>query len=296
MTLNDKIVALAEKIKAEGIPVINIAAYNGGTFAMRMINPNAGTLNCYSITKSFTATAVGIAMDFGKLSISDRVIDFFRRDELPDKLPDGWESVTLHHLLTHTTGQSRGVLFEGDRYNRSLERDWIKRSFSVGLDAPPGERFTYSNSNYFLAAAIVRRATGADTEQFLREHLLDPLEFGACAFERGPSGDIMGATGFFVYTWDMWKLGYVYMSGGLGLDGRRLLSEEWVRMALTDQVGLKDAPRYGYGFWLGDVGRFTCSGTRGQTIRVFPRHDLIFAAHAAGEPDYDSLLAMTFGI
>jgi Beta-lactamase class C and other penicillin binding proteins len=295
LSIDEKIAALAEKIKAENIPIINIVAYCGDECSGRTINYSAGALNCYSITKSFTATAVGFAADEGKLRLSDRAIDFFGSDELPVNLSKRWRDITLRHLLTHTVGLEQGILFEDDRYDRTLERDWIKRSFSAELPFAPGEKFAYSNSNYFLAAAIVRRAVGEDVGLYLNRKLFEPMEFGAHAFERSAAGDIMGATGLFVYTWDMWKLGYLYMTGGLDFKGQRLLSEEWVRSALTNQVEIEGAPRYGYSFGIDESG-FTCSGSGGQILRVIPERKFIFAAHAAGEPDYGALLREYFDV
>lgn len=285
--------ALTEKIKADGIPVINLVVYSGGEFDMRAPHFSAGALNCYSITKNFIATAVGLAASDGKLCTSDRVIDFFRRDELPENISEGWEAVTVHHILTHTTGQRDVTLFEGDRYDPSRKNSWLERCFAIKIKKEPGTHYVYSNTNYFLAAEVVRRAVGEDVELYLRRRLLEPLGFGPCAFERSHAGELMGATGFFVYTHDMWKLGYLYMSGGLGFDGKRLLSEEWVHEATTDQVKLADAPRYGYSFWLGD-NCFSCNGANGQIIRVVPERDLIFAAHGAGDIDYNSLLSEFF--
>jgi len=293
LSLNIKADALEEKIKNEGIPVINFAVYSCGEFIVRAPNKSAGALNCYSITKNFIATAVGLAVSDGKLRLSDRVIDFFKRSELPDKLSDGWGAVTLHHILTHTTGQRDVTLFESDRYDPSRERNWLLRCFSIKIKKEPGTHFVYSNTNYFLASEIVRRAVGEDTELYLRRRLLAPLGFGPCAFERNHTGELMGATGFFVYTHDMWKLGYLYMSGGLAPDGQRLLDEEWVRMATSDQVKLEGAPIYGYSFWLREHG-FDCTGTRGQIIRVVPSRGFIFAAHGAGEVNYNELLADVF--
>ncbi|MGI6202739.1 MAG: serine hydrolase domain-containing protein [Eubacteriales bacterium] len=295
MNLEERLDALTEKIKSADIPVINMAVYSDGDFAMRQVNFSAGALNCYSITKNFTATAVGLAVCDGKLRLSDRVIDFFGRDELPEKISDGWQDVTVHHILTHTTGQRDVTLFESDRYDPARERNWLRRCFAIKIKKEPGTHYVYSNTNYYLAAAVASRAVGEDVELYLRRRLLEPLGFGPCAFERSHAGDIMGATGLFTYTHDMWKLGYVYMSGGLTPDGRRLLDEEWVRAATSDQVKIESAPRYGYSFWLRDRG-FACTGTNGQIVRVVPERDFVFAAHGAGEVDYNSLLAEFFDI
>ena len=80
------------------------------------------------------------------------------------------------------------------------------------------------------------------------------------------------------------------MSGGLTPDGRRLLDEEWVRAATSDQVKIESAPRYGYSFWLRDRG-FACTGTNGQIVRVVLRAGLCVCGTRRREVDYNSLLA-----
>jgi CubicO group peptidase (beta-lactamase class C family) len=97
-----------------------------------------------SITKQFTAMAILILQERGKLKVEDPVGKYF------DDAPRAWEGVTIRHLLTHTGG--------------------------VPSYFKPGEKFHYSNSCYFLLGAIIEKVSGKTYEAFLKEAIFDPLD------------------------------------------------------------------------------------------------------------------------
>jgi CubicO group peptidase (beta-lactamase class C family) len=133
-----------------------------------------------SITKQFTAMAVLILQERGKLEVEDPVGKYL------DDAPEAWKGVTIHHLLTHTSGVPS---YTADpEYARKMAqtetvKSMIARFKDKPLDFPPGEKFEYSNSGYFLLGAVIERASGVSYEAFLKEAIFDPLDMGDTGYD-----------------------------------------------------------------------------------------------------------------
>jgi CubicO group peptidase (beta-lactamase class C family) len=125
-----------------------------------------------SITKQFTAMAILILQERGKLAVEDPVGEYL------DDAPEAWERVTIHHLLTHTSG-IHSYTADPDYRARMTHPETVKSMFARFKDRPldfrPGEKFAYSNSGYFVLGAIIERITGTSYEAFLKEEIFDPL-------------------------------------------------------------------------------------------------------------------------
>ena len=127
-----------------------------------------------SITKQFTAMVTLQLVEQGKLKLDGKVSDY-----LPDYRKDIGSKVTIHHLLTHTSGipsyTSQPGFFENVSRNPYKVDEFVKKYASGDLDFEPGSKYTYNNSGYFLLGAIVERITGKPYEQVLKENIFDPL-------------------------------------------------------------------------------------------------------------------------
>jgi CubicO group peptidase (beta-lactamase class C family) len=126
-----------------------------------------------SITKQFTATLILQLVEQGKIKLDGKVSDY-----LPDYRKDIGDKVTVHHLLTHTSGipsyTSQPGFFENVSRNAYKVTDFVKQFASGNLEFEPGSKFSYNNSGYFLLGAIVEKVTGKSYEQALKENILDP--------------------------------------------------------------------------------------------------------------------------
>jgi CubicO group peptidase (beta-lactamase class C family) len=127
---------------------------------------HAGTIfDTGSVTKQFTAAAVLALEADGELAVSDSITSY-----LPG-VPADKAPITIHHLLTHTSGLGDGF---GSDYE-SVSRDaLVRRVMESTLASAPGERHAYSNAGYSLLAAIVEIASGTSFDQFVRERLFRP--------------------------------------------------------------------------------------------------------------------------
>ncbi|HNX15115.1 MAG TPA: serine hydrolase [Oscillospiraceae bacterium] len=279
-----------EKIlKQADANVIRYCLYNNGEITSHERVKSYSCSNCYSISKNFTATAIGLAFDRGLLTLDDPVIDLFK-DELPDEYDNNLKHVKIRYLLTQTMGLEKGCLFEDDRYTHSTD-DFVKVALSRPLPNTPGEKFVYSNSTFYLLSCIVEKLSGLPLDLFLRKHLLSKLGITTFAWERCPKGHVMGATGFYLSTADLLKLGILYCNNGVW-DGEQLLSEKWVNLATTRRPEYEGLPT-ALSFWFIDGG-FEGNGAYGQSLVVYPDCKLVFAAHSYDSKNNIGKLAQVF--
>jgi len=125
-----------------------------------------------SVTKQFTAAAIMMLQERKKLSVHDSICKYVH------DCPDSWKSITIHHLLSHTSGIPSFTEFaDNDRYERLPMQvvNTIARFKDRPLDFPPGERFQYSDSGYLLLGYAIEQASGEKYEDFIRKNIYEPL-------------------------------------------------------------------------------------------------------------------------
>lgn len=274
--------AIRDDIIKTGANVFRIALYDNGKWSSETLRPVCPCLNCYSLSKNFTATAIGIAQDMGLLSVDDPVVKFFP-DGLPEHPDEKLPRVKIRHLLTQTMGCAEGYLFEADRHAHGTD-DWARFVLSQPLAHEPGEKFVYSNSTFYLLSCIVHRVSGMTTDKFLREHLFRHMGIDSFAWETCPKGETFGASSLYMSTEDIAKLGVLYLNGG-EYEGRRLLSARWCGEAVREHT---PGSSYGFSFWINDVG-FSGGGAYNQVILAVPGRNVVFAAHSFIDGSFDFL-------
>ena len=125
-----------------------------------------------SVTKQFTAVGIMMLQERKRLSVHDSICIYVH------DCPGAWKSITIHHLLSHTSGIPSFTEFpDNDRYERLPMQmvDTIARFKDKPLDFPPGERFQYSDSGYLLLGYIIEQASGEKYEDFIRKNIYEPL-------------------------------------------------------------------------------------------------------------------------
>jgi CubicO group peptidase (beta-lactamase class C family) len=126
-----------------------------------------------SITKQFTAMAIMILAEQGKLTLDDPIQKHLEGS------PDAWKDVTIHHLLSHTSAIPNFTAFPDYTAKMTLPAtplQIIDRFKDKPLEFMPGEQFAYSNSGYIVLGALIEKASGKSYEQFLKEAIFEPLE------------------------------------------------------------------------------------------------------------------------
>lgn len=248
--------------------------------------------NIYSHTKSYMSLAAGIAIDEGKLSLSDRLADFFP-DKLPDNPDERLSAITLRDLLTMSSGFDGSYLMGSDRRRGEGIPDYVSYMLSRPMKRTPGEKFHYSTADSILAGRMIEKATGMRLGEYLYGHVFAKLGQGWPLWENDPEGHPIGGGGMHMKLTDMMKLGQLYLAQGKW-NGERIVSSEWVRESGALQIDTDDASEksvwrcgYGYQFWLCPYPEsYRADGAYGQVTVVLPRQELVVAVQCSEEGDF----------
>ena len=148
-----------------------------------------------SITKQFTATLTMQLVEQGKIKLDAKISDY-----LPDYRKDIGEKVTIHQLLTHTSGipsyTGQPGFLENVSRNPYKVDDFVKKYASGNLEFEPGSKYSYNNSGYFLLGAIIEHVTGKSYEQVLQENIFDPVGMKNTGYDHHDTIISKRATGY----------------------------------------------------------------------------------------------------
>ena len=212
----------------------------------------------YSLTKSFTSIAVGLAIGDGLLSLDDRVVDV-----LPDRVPAGVSEqgrrITVHHLLSMTSGHPTDSLAEA--WEREPD-DLVKGFLSLPFAAAEGTRHVYDNSTTYILARMVERVAGRGLPEFLDVRLFTPMGIDHAEWDRVASGAAFGFHGLHLRTEGVAAFGELLRRGGMW-GGKQLVPRGWVELATRRHIDSRDT-------WTGRTRR-TSLRLRLSVLDVAPR-------------------------
>lgn len=239
----------------------------------------------YSHTKSFISTLCGMAIDEGKLSLDDKLADFFPEYEsvITDERV---KEIKLRHLLTMSSGFGGAFLMGGNRRGGEGFPDYIRYMLSKEAKYAAGEKFVYSNADTHLAGCMAERALGKPLYIYACENLFSKLGIGYPTWEMCPHGTIFGGSGLYLDILDMMKLGILYLHGG-EWNGEQIVSKSWVESAgtkkISTDVNTDWSGGYGYQFWTieGRDGAFRADGAYGQLSIVLPDSNAVLATQCS---------------
>lgn len=264
---------LMEKILATGANLYSLTAIENGevhTYKIRPANPCNDT---YSVAKSFTMSAIGLCYDRGLLKPSDKVCDIFR-GLLPADMDERWEEVTVDNVLRHRMGTVKGYLdIDVEDINTYPTDDLLSMVFSAKIEADPGEHYCYSDAAYYLLSRVVTQVSGEGMDDILMREILRPLGCREAAWSKCPRGYAMGATGLYIRSIDIARLGQLYINEGTW-EGKQILSAEWVNLAKEREYSLVLCRNGGY----------TKGGMRGQRLYFNPKTNVAIG-WTAYDPD-----------
>ncbi len=237
-----------------------------------------------SITKSVSATLIGVALHRGEInSLESPLLSFFGNYDL-STVDERLHQATLDDLLTMRSGiewheQDRPL----DETNTTLQLersdDWIQFTLNQPSDAAPGEKWVYNSGGSHLMSGIIKQATGTFIDAYAEAHLFGPLGIDDYHWKKTPRGFPDTEGGLYLEAEQLAKIAYLYLKDGVW-DGQRLLSSDFVAAATARQVDNVNAPGWGYGYqwWRLDrdeVEIWAGLGFGGQFLLILPEHDLI---------------------
>lgn len=219
-----------------------------------------------SLTKQFTAAAILLLQERGKLSVQDSVCKHVA------PCPEAWQPVTIHHLLSHTGGVPNLTNFNQFPDYPKTKRDPATVESLIGrfrdrpLDFKPGEKWNYSNSGYILLGHVVEKVSGKSYESFLRENIFEPLKMTNTGYDHtdavvkrrargyapGPDGGVVNAA--YIDMSIPYAAGGLYSTvGDLHLWDQALYGERLLKKSSLDAMFTAVRDEYGYGYRVNKV-------------------------------------------
>ncbi|MCD7971721.1 MAG: beta-lactamase family protein [Candidatus Azobacteroides sp.] len=245
-----------------------------------------------SVSKTFTAMAVGFAVAENSIGIHDKVTSFFP-DKLPEVISPELAELEIVHLLTMSVGYETDPTYEiWDK-----EEDWIEQFLAFPIIHKPGSQFVYNSMATYVLSAILQKVTGEKLPDYLYPRLFRPLGITGIIWQESPQGITTGGWGLYITTEDMAKMGQFILQKGVW-DGKQLIPASWIEEMSGKQVAslpagvkqedLEVSPKdsdwlqgYGYQMWKSRHHSFRADGAGGQFILVLPEKNTVIVTTAA---------------
>jgi CubicO group peptidase (beta-lactamase class C family) len=249
-----------------------------------------------SVTKSLTTTLIGIAIDQGKLSLDQPVLSFFPDRTIANR-DERKERMTVGDLASMTSGLDCVAVPDEPTLGAMFgSPDWVQFVLDLPMVAEPGTTFAYCSPATHLLSAVLTQATGMTEFEFAQEYLFGPLDMTDVSWPEDPQGFSTGWGDAMLHPRDMAKIGQLWINGGVW-DGKRIVSQEWVKDAATiHAVTDDDSTDYGYGWWVereSEVGgEFSAVGRGGQHIVVFPAVQTVVVTTGGGTFDSGNITGL----
>jgi D-alanyl-D-alanine carboxypeptidase len=224
-TVDDYVTAQMQKRHIPGLSlavvkdgkVVKMRGYGLASVELGVPATEESVYQLASLTKSFTATAVMMLVEEGKLKLDDRVSQHL------GGLPENWSGITIRHLLTHTSGLAGDPIpWSMDTVNKYYPQDeYLKLIVNAPLQFAPGTRYSYANSDYFLLAVIIEKVGGKPYGEFLSERIFKPLGMTATRVN-DPWEVVKGRVN--AYGWDNRLVAPLQINPSQGVGSGNLLS------------------------------------------------------------------------
>jgi CubicO group peptidase (beta-lactamase class C family) len=232
----------------------------------------------FSLSKSFTSTAIGLAVAEGRFSLGNLVLPFFAEDA-PAEVSDNLAAMRIRDLLSMSTGHAV------DTWAYMMGRadgDWIRGFLAVPVRHTPGTYFLYNTGATYMLAAILQKTTGIELIDYLKPRLFEPLGIEYATWEESPQGIAAGGIGLSINTEAIARFGQLYLQKGMW-QGKQILPEAWITEATAFQISNGNDPDsdwaqgYGYQFWRARHNAYRGDGAFGQYCIVMPEQDAVLA-------------------
>ncbi len=244
----------------------------------------------FSLSKSFTSTAVGLAIAEGKLAVDDPVLKFFP-DEAPVRPSANLKAMRVRDLLTMSTGHHNEDI---NNFPYNDDTSAVRKFLALPVAHKPGTFFVYNTPATFMLSAIVQKTTGQSVLDYLRPRLFEPLGIADPTWEANKQGISMGGFGLSIRTEDIAKFGQLYLQKGKW-DGKQLVPAAWTETATARWMSNGSNPAsdweqgYGFQFWRCRHGAIRGDGAHGQFCVVLAEQETVVAI-TAGTRDLQGVL------
>ncbi len=289
--LNEMLISLHKG----GVPLHSLLVVRNGYVVLdAYFDPYNGSFphKLQSVTKSVTATLVGIAIDQGKLQPDQTMISFFP-DRTIANLDERKSKITVEDLVSMRNGLFSGCVQKDVETLDAMyaTQDWIQDALDRKMMANPDEVWCYDSPGMHILSGILQKATGMTELEYAQQNLFGPLGITDAFWEADAQGYTHGWGDLYLKPPDAAKIGYLWLNQGRWED-KQIVSANWVNEMVKPRSHAGD-DEYGYGIWVARSAApddsYFAVGRLGQFVRVYPSYNAIVVITAEGLSDYDQV-------
>lgn len=250
----------------------------------------------FSLSKSFTSTAIGLAVAEGRLTVDDPVLRFFP-DDAPAEVSQNLAAMRVRHLLSMSTGHDVDATGPA---TEDPDGNWARGFLAQPVTHEPGTYFVYNSAATYMLSAIIQKLTGMTLLDYLTPRLFEPLGIEGATWQSCPRGVNAGGWGLAIKTQDIACFGQLYLDQGRW-QGRQIVPAAWVAEATAKHANNDNDPKrpldwkqgYGYQFWRCRHNAYRGDGAFGQYCVVMPDQGAVLAI-TSGVPDMQAVLNLAW--
>ncbi|WP_234882296.1 serine hydrolase domain-containing protein [Bacillus mycoides] len=285
--LNDLILS----VNSKNLHVLNvIVRQNGNIIAKHDFEEEKPAL-LYSVSKTFTSMAVGIAIRESYFKINDHVIDFFS-DIQHDPMNEYLKEMTIHDLLCMGTGHAECPVMKAD-WSSGQEWDISQLFFDEPIVFKPGTHFTYNNAATYMLSKIISITTGSNLDEYLDRRIFKHLDIPKPKWETCPKGIPQGFSGLYLTAEQLSRFGQLILDKGVW-KGKQLIPSSYIEQATSVQIKTNDFnpyfatgdhhQGYGYQIWMNSCSNsYRMDGLYGQYVVMLPDKNAVIT-YISNEP------------
>lgn len=272
--LNDLILS----VNSKNLHVLNvIIKQNGDIIAKHDFEEEKPAL-LYSVSKTFTSMAVGIAISEDYFKINDHVIDFFS-DIQYNSMNEYLKEMTIHDLLCMGTGHAECPVMKAD-WSSGQVWDISQLFFDEPIVFKPGTHFTYNNAAAYMLSKIISITTGSNLDEYLNRRIFKYLDIPKPKWDTCPKGIPQGFSGLYLTAEQLSRFGQLILDKGVW-KGKQLIPSSYIEQATSIQIKTNDFnpyfatadhhQGYGYQIWMNSrPNSYRMDGLYAQYVVMLP--------------------------
>lgn len=286
----------------QGLHICNVVVRQGGSVIARYDFEENRPRLLYSVSKTFTSMAVGIAMAEGRFCLDDRVVELFC-DLAPAQPGSHLSAMTVRDLLCMGTGHASCPVMKAD-WSGGQRHDIARLFFEEPVVFPPGTHFTYDNSATYMLSLLIRRTTGEDLDDYLYGRVFRQLGIKKPRWDRCPLGVPQGFSGLWLTAEQVSRFAQLLLRRGVW-EGEQLIPAQYVDAATAVQISTTDFCEpfattdhhagYGYQLWRNSYpGSCRLDGLYGQYAVLLPDKHAVVVYLSEEPKNMTAILELTW--
>jgi CubicO group peptidase (beta-lactamase class C family) len=300
---NEILKDLINTVKDKNLHVLNVVVRQNGDIIAKHDFEEEKPIHLWSVSKTFTSMAVGIAISERYFKLDDHVLDFFP-DVSQEYISEKLKKITIHDLLCMGSGHAECPISKANREGRAIE-DICQMFFEEPFVFEPGTHFTYDNTSTYMLSKIISITTGTNLDDYLDEKIFKPLDIPKPQWDKCPRGITQGCAGLHLTAEQLSRFGQLILDKGVW-QGKQLIPSSYIEQATSAQIKTNDFNEhfatadhhqgYGYQMWMNSYpNSYRMDGLFGQYVVILPNKNAVVTYTSNEYVNMTGVLELTWG-